>query len=157
MLNLSFAKPEVTTHLLYTGYGYKPSRLQTPFQKTSTIIWLSCIAVYRTQFPTPAMMFEPSLYPFFFSCFVNQAVRYFQLVAKHPAFFEIHKQPLAASKRQQPDDKLRLSVYHRPSFIRSMLNTGNTVQLKNCTQKTYQECDLYNVQSLKRNVKMYKI
>lgn len=54
-------------HLLYTGYGYKPSCLQTPFQKTSTIIWLSCIAEYRIQFPTPAMMFEPSLYQFFFS------------------------------------------------------------------------------------------
>lgn len=104
----------------------------------------------------------------FLVCFVNQAVRYFQLVAKHPAFFETHKQPLAASKRQQPDDKLRLSVattwwqtqvVSLPSsiFIRSMWNTGNTVQLKNCTQKTYQECDLYNVQRLKRNVKMYKI
>lgn len=45
----------------------------------------------------------------FLVCFVNQAVRCFQLVARHPAFFEIHKQPLPASKRQQPYDKLKAS------------------------------------------------
>lgn len=97
------------THLLYTGYGYKPS---LPTDSLSKNINYYLVVMYRCReysFQRQQWCLYLLRISSFLVCLVNQAVKYFQLVTRHPTFFEIHKWPLPASKRQQPYAKLKAS------------------------------------------------